>query len=552
MDRVEGSGGGRSSLLTPLRAVAANPGLRRVVGAYVGFNIAEWATWIAILVFAFEQGGAAEAGLVALIQLAPAAVVAPLAATLGDRFPRERVLLSGYLVQAVAMAATAIAIAAGAPKPVVYAAAALTATTMTLTRPTHGSILPSLARTPAELTAANVASGTVVSACLFIAPAFAGLLLQSAGAAAVFTVTAVGCAASAALVATVRIDRAGAAPNPGGPVLHELVGGFRAIASLPAPRTVIGLIGAEAMIEGATDIFIVVLALEILFIGEAGAGYLNSAVGAGGLVGAAVAVSLVGRTRLAVPFAAGLVLAGLPLVIAGLVPGTIVALGAMVALGAGRSVMDVAGRTLLQRVTPDVSLARVFGVLEGMHMAMLAVGSVAVPILIGLAGARQGLIAAAVWLPAVVLVTWRALRRVDSVAVIHVRELQLLRGLPMFAPLAQPVIERLSAQLVPVVVDAGDWIIRQGEAGDRFYVIDRGEVEVLVDQAMVRVEGPGEGFGEIALLRDVPRTASVRARGDVALYALERGDFLAAIAGHPAGRRAADTVAAERLASLDG
>jgi hypothetical protein len=446
------------------------------------------------------------------------------------------------------MAATAAAILLGAPKPVVYAAAALTATSMTLTRPAHGSILPSLARTPSELMAGNVASGTVVGASLFVAPAFAGLVLEAAGAAAVFAVTALGSLMSAALVATLRVDRgAFANASPSGSALGDLTGGFRAIGSLPEPRTVIALIGAEAIVEGATDIFIVILALDVLFIGEAGAGYLNSAVGAGGLVGAALAVTLVGRTRLAVPFAAGLVLAGLPLAIAGLVPGTLVALLALLAVGFGRSIMDVAGRTLLQRVTPDVSLARVFGVLEGMHMAMLAIGSIAVPLLIGMTGARLGLVAAAIWLPVVVLVAWRSLRRVDRAAVVHVRELELLRGLPMFAPLAPPIIERLSAQLLPLGAETGSWIIRQGEPGDRFYVIDRGEVEILVDGSPIRRQGPGEGFGEIALLRDVPRTASVRALGDVDLYALERVDFLAAVGGHPEGRRAAENIAADRM-----
>jgi hypothetical protein len=369
----------------------------------------------------------------------------------------------------------------------------------------------------------------------------------------VFAVTALGCAAAAGLVATIRIDRIGQAGEPaGGSPLSELAGGFRAVGAMAAPRTVVLLLALSSVLEGATDIFIVILALDLLDIGEAGAGYLNSAVGAGGLIGAALAVGLVGRARLGAPFAAGLVLSGLPLAVAGLLPTGFVAFGALVAMGAGRSILDVAGRTLLQRVTPDISLARVFGVLEGLHAAMIAIGSIAVPVLIGLTGPREGLIVAAILLPLVVIAGWRSLGRVERVAIVHVRELELLRGLSMFAPLAPPVIERLSAQLEPLDIAAGTWIIREGEVGDRFYLIDGGEVEISIGGSIVRVQGPGEGFGEIALLRDVPRTASVRARGDVALYALERGHFLAAIAGHPEGRRAADGVVDERLASLDG
>jgi hypothetical protein len=193
-------------------------------------------------------------------------------------------------------------------------------------------------------------------------------------------------------------------------------------------------------------------------------------------------------------------------------------------------------------------LTRVFGVLEGLHNAVIAVGTVTVPVLVVLAGPRGALIAVALWMPVVVLVVWRALVRADRSGVVHVRELQLLRGLPMFAPLPPPMIERLSARLDPVVVPDGAWVVRQGEPGDRYYIIDRGHVDILVDGRQVRTQGPGEGFGEIALIRDVARTASVRAHGETALYALDRDVFLAALAGYPEGRRAAERVSDDRLA----
>lgn len=540
-----------ASFVRPFGAVWRNPGLRRVVGAYVGFNVGEWATWIAILIFAYERGGATESGVVALIQLAPAAVVAPLAAAFADRYRRERVLLTGYVLQAGAMATTAVAMATGAPIQVIYGGAILTASCMSLTRPVHGSILPSLARTPAELTAANVASSTVTNACLLVSPALAGLLYAWSGAHTVFALTAVGCLTAAILVAGVRVDRIGldeTRPTDQS-FLREMTGGARALATMRHPRTIVAMLGAAGMIEGATDIFIVVLALDLLEIGEAGAGFLNSAVGAGGLLGAAVAVGLIGRARLARPFILGLAVGGAPLAIAGLLPNTLVAFLVFVALGAGRSVMDVSGRTLLQRVTPDISLARVFGVLEGMHLALLALGSVAVPALLAVAGPTGGLLAAGLWLPAMALIGARALFRADGAAVVHVRELTLLRGLPMFAALPPHTIERLSASLVALRVADGTAVIRQGERGDRFYLIDEGQVEIRINEQLVRTEGPGEGFGEIALLRDVPRTASVVARGEVSLYALGRDVFLSAIAGHPEGRRATEGLVDERLAA---
>jgi Cyclic nucleotide-binding domain/Major Facilitator Superfamily len=547
-----------------LRAVLANPGLRRVILAYTGFNFGEWASWIAILVFAFERGGATEAGVVALVQLIPAAIVAPFAAGLADRFPRERVLLGSYLAQGIAMGVTALALVADAPSPLVYLFATATATSVTLTRPAHGSILPSLSMTPAELTAANVASETVQNVSILIAPAVAGLLLALAGAGAVFLVTASGVLASALLVTGVRTEIAGLsdAGTPVTPVsdevarsagaarlqLAELAGGFATLGRLAGPRTIVALIGAGTIIEGALDVLIVVLALDLLDAGETAVGFLNSAVGAGGLIGAAVAATLVGRTRLAAPFAIGLLLWGVPLVIIGLLPIAVAAFALLLVSGAGRSIMGIAGRTLLQRAAPDRALARVFGVLEGLHMAMLGLGSVFVPILIGLTGPRQALVLAGLWIPAVLLLTWRALRAVDAAAVVHVRELALLRGIPLFAPLSPPMVERLSATLVPVFAPAGSWIIRQGESGDRYYIIDAGTAEVYVDGQPVRTEGPGDSFGEIALIRDIPRTASVRATSDLRLLALERGIFLAAVSGRPESRASADAVAAELLA----
>jgi hypothetical protein len=235
----------------------------------------------------------------------------------------------------------------------------------------------------------------------------------------------------------------------------------------------------------------------------------------------------------------------------GVLPLPAVALGLFALAGAGRSLMDVAGRTLLQRVTPDASLAGAFGVLEGLHDIMLAVGSVAAPVIIAIAGPRPALVVLGLWIPLVVLLAWRGIRTADASAVVHVRELELLRGIPMFAPLAPPMIEWLSASLVPVTVDAGAWIIRQGEVGDRFYLVEAGAVDVFIDDELVRSEDTGASFGEIALLGNVPRTASVRASGPVRLLALERGVFLAAVGGHAQSRSAAERLIRTRLGDAD-
>lgn len=535
--------------LRGIRAVTENRGLRRVVLAYAGFNVGEWATWIAILVYAFERGGAAEAGIVAFVQLVPATIVGPLAAGLGDRFPRERVLLLSYLAQAGTMAATATALLVGAPAPVVYGLAAATTTSVTLTRPAHGSILPSLARTASELTAANVVSGTVQNLSILVAPLFAGVLYEAAGPGAVFALTATGCGISALLVAGVRTIPATLGRVVIEPVLASIGGGIGALRRFPGPRTVVALLAAASVIEGGLDILIVVLALDILVMGESGVGLLSAAVGAGGLVGAATGFALVGRRHLDIPFSIGLLVWGLPMALIGLLPLVGFATALLIVAGAGRSLMDIAGRTLLQRVSPDESLARVLGVLEGLHTGMIGIGSIIIPALVGLTGPREALVLLGLWMPIVVVIGRRALRRVDAAAVVHIRELEVLRAIPMFAPLAPPTIERLSAHLLRNEVAAGEWIIRQGDVGDRYYVVDEGEVDVLVDGALVRQLGPGAGFGEIALLRDVPRTASIRARTPVVLWTLDREVFLASVAGHPESRHSAEALVRERLAS---
>jgi hypothetical protein len=555
-------------IVAPLRAAATNPSIARAVLAFGGFTVAEWAIWIGMLVYAYDQGGAAAAGIVAVIQLLPSAVLSPLIAGFGDRIPRERMLLASYLAQAATMAVTAVALANAAPFPLVVLLATVTTTTIGMTRPAHFSLLPALARTADEVTAANVASSTVQNVAILVAPALAGILLAVSGAAAVFGLTAVVALVSALLVATVRTERmelaasvaadapaAGIAVGDAAPLESPgdedeeigLIDGLRLLRRHVGSRTIVILIGAGSIIEGSLDVIGVVLALDLLGTGDAGVGVLGSAVGLGGLVGAAIAASLVGRRRLAGPFAIGLILWGAPLAIVGLLPLPVVALGLFVVCGVGRSVMDVAGRTLLQRVTPHAVLGGVLGSLEGLHDLMLALGSIAVPILIALVGAQGAIILTGLWLPIIVLATWRLVVAADAHAVVHVRELDRLRALPMFAPLPPPTIEWMAAHLRELDVDAGTAIVREGQAGDRFYLVDRGACEVTIGERAVRRLGPGDGFGEIALLRRVPRTASVWATEPSALLTLDRDAFLRAVTGHVGSRAVADDLVARRL-----
>jgi MFS family permease len=309
----------------------------------------------------------------------------------------------------------------------------------------------------------------------------------------------------------------------------------------------VGLIAAQVLVAGALSVLVVVMALELLDMGQPGVGYLEAAMGVGGVVGALATVGIVSGRRLAPSFVAGQLLWGIPIALIAASPSQPLALALLATVGLGNALADVSGFTLIQRAVADDVLGRVFGTLESLMIAATALGALLVPALIELFGVRGALVATGAFLPVLVALSFRGLWNLDHVTEAPVRPRQLLGRISIFAPLPPAALEQLAAAMVLVQVVAGEDVVRQGDDGDRFYVIDDGEVEVLVDGRHIGCQHAGDHFGEVALVRDVPRTATVRATSNTRLYSLERDQFVGVLTGHPASAEAADAVVGARL-----
>jgi MFS family permease len=510
-----------------------------------------------LIVFAFDHGGTRMVGVISLIQLIPAAIIAPFGSALGDRFRRERVLLLAEAGIALTSALTAAAAIGGAPPAVVYASGCSVGYVLTLVRPTHGALLPWIARDPAELTSAYTASGLVESSCVLLGPALVtaafalATALDVSGPGVAYAALALLLIVGTIAIARIRVDRVPEEPAPDGrgtKLVTELGAGFRYVWSDPRPRLIVGLLGLGAFVLGFVDALIVVIAFDLLEGGQTQVGLLNSALGVGGIVGATIALVAGSRERLFPAFRAGILTYGSSLLATAALPAAAPAL--LAASGAGGTLGDISGRTMLQRLIPDEKLTRSFGVLESAYMWWEGIGAFIGASLTVAFGPRWTLLVAGSLLPVSGFAVRRKLRGVDVGARVPADDLALLRRTHIFEPLPPPALERVARNCVPLDVPAGATVIRQGDVGDRFYVVAVGELIVSVGDREVDRHGPGGYVGEIALLRDVPRTATVTAAAQTRLLSLERDEFLRAVTGHAPAREAADAVAAERIRHL--
>ena len=544
--------------------VFRNRGLRRVNLALAGSVIGDWAYGIAVSIWAYQEGGAAAVGVFGVVRFIALALASPVAATLADRHPKVRVMVAADWLRVGLVAIGAVLVASDGPALFIYALALVTSVAGTAFRPAQASLLPTLADDPAELTSANVVASTIESLGFFVGPAIAAVLLATTDLWVVYAFNAgtfvwsalllVGLQATADAAARSEADADGAGVAEDGPGAAEVdepsfrqtvTAGFAAINQSRELRTVSLLYVAQTVVAGASLVFEVALVLDLLARDEATLGLVDATLGIGGLVGGIVALVLARRERIAMDFGFGVVLWSAPLLLIVAAPSLATTIAAMVLIGVANSLVDINAYTIIQRVTPSEVMARVFGALESMVIAGMALGALLMPALIAVVGLRAGLAVLGAGVSVIAIACLPGLRRID-LTVLAPPGVSLLRRVPMLDVLPQATLERLAASLVSLTVPSGATVFRQGDAGDRYWVIERGRVQVAVDDADVRELGPGEGFGEIALLRDVPRTATVTVLVDSELLAIDRAAFLAAVTGHPDAFAAAEREAAAR------
>jgi MFS family permease len=524
--------------------VFRSPGLRRIELAFLGSIIGIYANVVAVSIYAFHHGGATAVGLVMFARMGAAAVSAPFMAGFADRHDQRRVMLVVDLVRVGTLAAIAVAAASGLPAAV-YALAVLTSIVSTAFRPAEASLIPRLAETPEELTAANVSSSTFDSIGAFAGPAAGALLYAVGGPTLAFAAVSVTYLWSASFVARIpKLDQSQRATHEHEEA-HGLAAGFRAVRGEPRLRIVIGLYSAQTLVAGAYSVLVVVVALELLDLGNAGVGFLQAATGVGAVVGALVALALVGRRRTAADFGLGLACFGAPLIALAALPRTWAAVVALGLLGIGNSVVDVSAVTLIQRNATAAVAGRVFGVLEAAAVGGLGVGSVLTPLLLHLVGVRWTLAVAGAILPALSLVMRRALVSIDTGAVVPEEQLAAIATVPFLDVLPLQRKEALAAALERIERPAGSTLFTAGDPGDRLYILTRGTIEIDLPSGLKTEQAPAF-VGEIALLRDVPRTATVRVVADSTFWTLDGEHFLDAVTGHSRSRSSADTLLTSR------
>lgn len=508
--------------------------LRRVQLAFTGFSISEHATWLAVLFFALERGGPREVGFIAFIQLMPSVVLTPFSSYAGDRFRPQPALAAGYAIQSISMAVVAFAMISG-NGILVYVASTVVATAVSFTRPVMGSLLPTLTHTPADLIAANVVTGLIQQIGRLVGPLMAGLVMALYAPSAVFAVCALITGAACLMVVTTPAvdDRPHHAPDVGD-LANRMFAGFATMRREARLRTLVGLMTAGGLVAGIADVLFVTFATERLDGGGGQAGILAAAYGVGGILGVVGVSRVVRGTQVESVFVVSALLVSLALASMALSDGLVTGMLLFAMLGAGASLMNFTAAVTIQRQAPTDVLARVFGIVEGAEAAAIAVGALVVTFLVAWFSIDETFVVLALVVFVLVgfgVVTLR--RRADDTPSVDDGIIDRLVNDPVFAALPAPTVERLGRSAVRRRSPVGTAVVVQGDVGDHYFLIVDGTFSVVRDGQTVNALGAGQSFGEIALLRDIPRTSTVTAISDAELLVIARDDFLEAVTGHP-------------------
>ncbi|HEX3264358.1 MAG TPA: cyclic nucleotide-binding domain-containing protein [Candidatus Limnocylindrales bacterium] len=536
------------TLLESLRDALENDGIRRIEAYWTLGIAADAGLLVVLLIEVYAREGVVAAGVLGAVRMVPGVLSGMLSGGVLARFRAERVLLVLGLIRVLAAVACAIEIAIGGSTLLLYVLAGILAAAAAPSRPVSATLFPAVARSPHELVAANMTWSTGEGLGSMIGPFVVGLFVAvgrpELGAAA----SAVAFLLGAVFIGGLRFEDAADAPGATGTKVRglRLLDGFRTMRRRPVVGWTLLAVFAQILTRGLLTPLTVVAAIELLAMGEPGVGLLNGALGLGGLLGAIFAVTLTRTDRLIRTEAAAVAWWGAPIAIIGLLPQPEVALVAMVAIGVANAVFDIAIFTVFQRGTSNEERAPVFALLEGIVGLGLVLGSLLGPVLLAVFGIRGALAITGAVLPIVALVVYGRIGRADHISVVDEGTLQLLRAVPVFEELPLTAFERLAAALEPLEFAAGDTIMREGDHGDRFVVIDSGEVEVSADGRPMSRLGHGAGVGEIALLRRSARTATVTAVTPVHAYGIACHAFIAAVSG-PAAAAVTERIADANL-----
>ena len=544
---------GKEAARDSLRSVLRNPNLRRIQLAFGGSLLGDWAYGTAILVWAFQESGATGVGLFTAARFIAAAFAGPLGAAVADRMDRRRFMMTTDLVRAVLASITAVLIMTDGPVAFVYVVAVVTATVGAPFRSAQAGLIPRLVDTPGELTASNAVAANIENVVVFMGPAIGALMVGTFDVAAVVWLNVASFIWSFVMVSGVKEHAPADQPAGGGEdepeekMLRQITAGFAYVGRNADLRTISLLTAAQTIIWGALSVFMVVIAVRDF--GEpSSVGWLQGSMGVGTIIGGVMILSRVAKGRLASDMVIGVLGWSLPVIVLAVFPSPITAIAALVVIGTADPWVNLGLETIPQRLAPENAISRVYAAVESIAIGAIALGSLLTPLLLHFFGIRPSLIGIGLVVTAYALSTLPRLRALDH-RLTEPEGLAVLRTIGMFEALHPSVLEEMAHRLEAVTFSAGQVVVREGDPSDRFYVIAEGEVEVSHGDLVVRRETAGDFFGEIGLLRNVPRTATVTAVTDVKLWSLERSDFLGAVTGTGAARVAAEDVVSRRIAT---